>query len=325
MRLNKDAKIIFSVLLVIVLVILSTASPNIFFKLLFLVFGSAWIILSFCEDMIHDAKRQKLLSRASGAVFAALFVWSVVYAGSFPAYGRELQSFFQAKPSESVSQDEAAAAVYEEAGSGFRQVEEWIQAADAQVSQIAKDLQHYSKVAEEQQFFASKYDPSEVEKIIGVIREKLEEDKKKESPSFADIQTNPHTVELFYKMRLGRELFHYVDLIRALESIGIDCEAMSIDEYKLMTWDTEYMFAVYSMRQSVLPDALQGKTYEEGPKLYYRDFRIKLNEYSDTTDYGNWCKEYESPVSAEDIVQRLDTQFTDAYKKFHMNFQANSN
>lgn len=323
MRLNKDARVVASVLLVIALVFFSAASPNALYKLLFLSSGLAWIILSFCENMMPNETVQTHLSRISGIVLAVLFIWSVISAGSFPAYGKKLQTFFQPGPT-GAALDEAAA-IYEEASDGFRQAEKEILAVDAQVSQIAKDLMHYSEAAEEQQFFACKYDPAEVEKIVGVIREELEEDKAKESPDFLDIQTNADTVELFYKMRLAVELFHYVDLIRALESIGIDCESMLIDEYELVTWDIEMLFANYSMRQSVLDDAAQGKNYEESQNLYYREFRIKLNEHSDTTDYKSWQKEYEGPVSAEYIADRIDERIAKYFEKLHMNFQPGSN
>lgn len=322
MRLNKDAKSVISVLLVIILVIFSTASPDAVLKLLFLSFGTVWIVLSFCEDLMHDEKRQKLLSRTAGAVFAVLFIWSVISAGSLSAYERRLRTFFQTTPVDAA--DKASAEVYEEAGAGFRQIEEGILSADEQISQLAKDLQRYSETAEEQQFFADKYDPAEVEKIIGVIRKDLEEDAENESPSFSDIRTDAHTVEIYYKMRLGDQAFYYANLIRALGSVGIDCETMSIDEYELMTWDVERLFAEYDMRQSRLSDAVQGKSYEEAQRLYYRDHQINSNEYSDTTDYEDWRKQYGAPISGEDIVRRLDDDIMKYYKKLHMNFQTSS-
>lgn len=319
---SQNTKVIFSVLSVLFVVlvgILSSAISNPVLKVLFLICGSSVVILCFCGDLMQSERMRRFFLGITGAVFVIILLWSVVSAGSLSAYGKKLQFFFQED-----ADDSAAAEIYQEVSGETAEMEREISNVDETISGFLHDLQHFSKGLEEQQFFSSRYDPKEVERIASVIRTKLGEDEEDSSPSFQDVRTNSQTVELFYKMRIVEEQCQYINCIKALESVGVNCKDMSIDEYTLMVWDTESLFAIYSMRQSVLEDALQGVIYEENKHLYYKDFKIKLDEYSDTFDYKNWYKDPQSD-SSEYIVEWLDGKIMNFYQKFHMNFQKKVN
>lgn len=312
---NKNIQSSVPVILMGCLGILSTATPGLALKLLFLFCGAGEIVLCFYGELIKSKRMHKILICANGSVFSIIFLWSVISAGSLAAYGARVQTFFQPE-----ILDGAVEEVYQEVNSETVYIEQEISASVTMVGQILDELEHSTGDLKEYLFLSSRYDPKEVEKIATVIRDELEKDAKDEDPSFKEIKTNEHIVELFYKMKICRQLCQYINCIKALESVGIDCKAMSIDEYTLMRWDTEILFAIYSMRLERLNDVAQGVVYDEIQKFYYRDYKIKLDQYSDSFDYGNWHKLFD-PDSAENIVSYLDDQIMEFYQKFYMNFQ----
>lgn len=312
---NKNIRYSVPVILMGCLGILSTATPGLALKVLFLFCGAGEIVLCFYGELIENKRMHKILICTNGIVFFIIFLWSIISAGSLAAYGARVQTFFQPEILDSVVDE-----VYQEVNDETVYIEQEISASVTMVGQILDELEHSSGALKEYLFRSSRYDPKEVEKIAIVIRDELEKDAEKEKPSFMEIKKDEHLVEKFYKMRICRQLCQYINCIKALESVGIDCKAMSIDEYTLMRWDTEILFATYSMRLERLNDAAQGVVYDEEQKYYYRDYKVKLDQYSDTFDYGDWHKSF-NPDSAQNIVSHLDNQIMEFYQKFYMNFQ----
>lgn len=312
---NRKIQSVISIILVVSLGILSTATPGLVLRVMFLFCGAGEIILCFYGEFIKNRLMHIILICVNGFVLAVIFLWSVISAGSLTEYGTRVQTFFQPKILDSAIDE-----VYQGVNSETIYIEQEISAADEMIGQILDELEHSSGALREYLFLSSRYDPKEVEEIAKIIRGELEEDEKEGSPDFKEIKTDKHVVEIFYKIRISRQLYQYINCIKALESVGINCKEMSIDEYTLMRWDTEVLFAIYSMRQELLDDVAQGVVYDETQYFYYREYKVKLDQYSDTFDYGNWRKKFQ-PDSAENIVSELDKQIMDFYQKLHMNFQ----
>lgn len=312
---TKNFQSILPILFVIPIGILSTATPNFVLQLMFLTCGVCGVILFFCKDLIKDEKKRRIFLYLTGIVFSAILLWSILSVGSLTAYGTKVQSFFQRKAT-----DNSLDTIYQEMSEERLSMAREISGADKTIIQIIEELEQSSTTLAEYQFLFSKYDPEEVERLATDFRKKLDEDAEQETSYFSNIKTNIQTLELFYKMRCSCDVYHYYNCIKALESIGINCEKMSIDEYDLMLWDVEYLFTIYSIRQDRLEDAAQDVVYEEKQVFYYQDFKIYADEHSDTFDYKNWNRWFDVQ-SAKELVQSLDDEIMTYYKKFHMNFQ----
>lgn len=313
---KKYVQTILSAFAVILIGILAQAAPNLGTKLLLLVCGVGGVILYFCGDLIPNAVARKALLWGAGGLFFVTLIWSVISAGSPAAYGKRVVGFFVPETPE-ITVD----TLYRDMGADSFWVEQRLDGLDGQLVQMLGQLELVSAAVEERQFLSGNASMAEVEEISKVIQENLAEDAKKESPSFTNIKTDAHALELFYKIWLSKELYHYSSFIKALERAGVDCESMSLDEYTLMQWDVEYFFALYNMRRSLLDDVAQDVAYEENKLFYYRDFKMsEQNTYSDVFDYGSWHVRY-SPRSAKNVSTSLDEDFLKFYKKLNINFR----
>lgn len=310
----RDVQIVFPLLCESLIVFLSVAAPNMLFKILLIAFGTGGIILFCSKNIITDENKRRVVLIVDAAAFTAILIWSVAAAGSLSAYGEKLQNFFQDKAFKSLE------AVYEEVNGKDALMERKISEIDEKAAQIIGEIELSSAAMAEREFLSGRDDSKEVESAVNFIKKKLDEDAKDEDPSFTNIKTDVNVVELFYKMRVTRELYQYSNCIKAMESVGIDCKAMSIDEYTLMLWDAECLFTIFQMRQSVLEDAAQDVVYESQQLYYYQTFKLlHMNEYSDTFDYGNWRKWFD-PQPAKKTAASLDSDIMRYYRKFCMNF-----
>lgn len=316
MKNKKYTQIIFSAAAVILIGILAQAAPGLGLRLLLLVSGAGGVILYFCRDWIPNSAVQRTLLWTAVILFTAALTWSAASAGSPAAYGKKVAAFFLPGAPEAATD-----ALYRDMSAESLRLKQTLDSLDEQLAQTFDELELISAAAEERQFLSENDDVAEVEKICAVIQENLKKDAEKDNPSFTDIRDNAHSLELFYKIYLARELYHYSSFIKALEVSGIDCKSMSVDKYTLMLWDVEYYFSLYNMRQSVLDDAAQGVVYEENKEFLYQEFKVsKQNGYSDVFDYGTWRLWY-SPRSAQEVADLLDEQILRYYQKFNMNFR----
>lgn len=313
---KKHLQIIFSALAVILIGILAQAAPNLGAKLLLLVCGVCGVILYFGRDLIPNITVWRGFLWTAGGLFAVTLIWSVVAAGSPAAYGKKVAAFFVPEVPE-ITID----TLYQDMGADSLQMEQTLESLDGQLVQMFGELELASAAVAERQFLSKNVNTEEVEKISAIIQKRLKEDAEKDNPSFVNLKTYVHALELFYKIYLARELCHYSSFIKALGAVGVDCEAMAVDEYMLMLWDVEYFFSLYNMRQSLLDDVAQGVVYEEEKLFPYQEFRVsEQNEYSDVFDYGTWRRQF-SPQSAEEISNTLDKNFINYYRKLNMNFR----
>lgn len=164
---------------------------------------------------------------------------------------------------------------------------------------------------------SGKSEPDEVQSVL----DKLTEDEEFISTNFPNIKSNRDDAMLCYKMRLYELICHYSSILRAFEEYGIDCNALGIDQYTLIRWDLEKLYAFYSMKQELEADLPDNIFYSSKP-LLFNDHRVSMNEYSDIYDYGDWRIIYEN-ISAQEYEERLDERIMIFYKRFHLNFSMN--
>lgn len=186
-----------------------------------------------------------------------------------------------------------------------------------ELTEIKEKVDKISENEDEYNFLNSKEDLEEVYEITEKIKELQDEN----SEYFSELKTSKQKVQLFYKMQLGTMQYHYCNVIKAFEAYGINCEEMSIDEYKLVLWDIERLYALYNMKESIQNDLAENIFYEK-KELLYDDFRVNMSKHSDIFDYEGWRMSYENKT-AEQVRDSLNEYIMDYYKKFSLNFREN--
>ena len=184
---------------------------------------------------------------------------------------------------------------------------------------LSNILDRLSDDIENHQFMDRIMDRKEDPKEIGIIVHQIESYHKEYSDEFLNLETNNYEIELFYKMFLGDEIYYYHDIIKALEECGINCEQLSINEYDLMCWDIEELFATYNMKEDIQND-LNKKVFYTQKIFKYNDYKISISEYNDTFDYEGWTRSFENKT-AEEINEKLNEVIMRYYKKFNKNFR----
>ena len=157
---------------------------------------------------------------------------------------------------------------------------------------------------------------------VKVITQKMDEQIKGYSKSYADLQTDRKEVEIFYKMKISIEPYYYSDIIKAFEEKGIHFKELSIDENVLMRWDTQMLYANYQMQKEIKKDLNKNITYDK-KLLRFEDYKITQSSYKDTLNYEGWQTNY-SGSTAEEAYNQLDKTIMAYYNKFSMNLTSSS-
>lgn len=291
-----DWNIVIPVIATLVSAILSEVISNIFIKMIFIICIVADGIIFLSYQNNKSKWKKNLIIILSVINLLILFIIPVVKSSPM-IYITHLIDYFESD-SKKTENDESTINI----NSDLTEIKD-------RVNEISDNVEAYN-------FLKSKDDPEEVIEITEKIKEILDG-----SEYYDDLTTNKQKVQILYKMRLATSEYYYCNIIRAFEAYGIDCEEMSIDEYKLLLWDVERLYAIYNMKKSIQDDLDEGVFYEK-KEFYYDDFRINMPRHSDTFDYGGWCEIYEDKT-AEEINNYLDTYIMDYYKKFSLNFREN--
>lgn len=161
-------------------------------------------------------------------------------------------------------------------------------------------------------------DQEEVETVLAVIKERAVRGRGDGTRYYSDdLTNNVKETELFYKMELSRELFHYDNILTAMEQYSFDCEKMGINEKKLMSWDLEMLYIKYNEKESLEENTSDDKIVEL--RLDFQDFKLNETQYCDTLDYGGWGVTYTNTI--EEIRKGLRSDMDEYYSKIIMNLR----
>ncbi len=161
-------------------------------------------------------------------------------------------------------------------------------------------------------YFNNNINDIEVNTILEQINKHYEEN----SSSFENLKTDLYSLQLFYKMYITDETYYYCNILKAFQEYGIDIEKLEINEYTLVVWDVQILFATYGMKKSHMAN-IDNESQEI--TFNYNNYRVNMTKYSDTFDYGNWRRNY-TGYTTEEISERLDDIMMDYYRKFIINF-----
>lgn len=224
-----------------------------------------------------------------------LVIWPILSADSFAEYKQEL--------SYSLWPDKYNSEIVSELINIDSYMSETEDTVELLKAQIYEDM-----------FWYGQNDPEEIKAIVEQITKECSDN----PDSYPNIKLDADSVETLYKMKLSNMEYHYHNIVEAFEACGIKCKEMSIDEHTLMLWDTEILCNYYSMFKGMQEDAAEDITYEDNRNLYYNDFKVSLNEYSDTFDYKGWF--LPSSNTARGVVDNLHNVIMSFYSKFATNF-----
>ena len=116
--------------------------------------------------------------------------------------------------------------------------------------------------------------------------------------------------------------FESVAAACVFKAFDIDCEKYGIDEYMLVLWDDEVLFATYNIRKSLENELAENAFHEEwSGKL--NEYKMERNKYSDVFNYGDYSYTYEKYTTSQ-IMEHMSINVMAFYKKYNMNFREES-
>lgn len=162
----------------------------------------------------------------------------------------------------------------------------------------------------------SHYSKDEINEIIGLI----EKYSKENADTFSDFKSDEYLIELFYKMFLSDTIYYYSNYIKAFEEYGINIDKLDLNEQTLITWDLQILFATYNMRCDNILD-LNTDVFLDEIMFNYNDYKVSMQKYGDTFDYGIWSQIYQE-TTAKEVDNDMNDLIMEYYKKFMMNFKS---
>lgn len=312
---NENREFILSILTTMLLTVISKDIASPFWKIIFIfcyITGvTAYLILP-------DPKKRKWTASLCGLAAALILILSSYKANiTFPDMIAHIGDFFSGG-----KKDQEIHTIYQmeldSMALGLQklsnEMEDYTQ-NEAMLEQISVRMKQLSQSMGINRFWDNQADDAEVEDILQTVEAKRQT---WENDPFPDLSSDKHQMELMYKMWLGREPYRYYNLLRAMESMGIDCAAFEINEYTLMLWDTEFLFDVYNMRKSHEND-LGENVFHEVLRENFNQYRASTQTHSDTFDYENWGWDFNNNRT-DQIMEFLDGIIMDHCEKMYINF-----
>lgn len=312
---------------VVLSVILAWGMPYPWLRLIFIACAVITAVSSY--RMRKSGSREYLPGMVISIVgMGCILAASVAMSGSPAAYFKEVSLLFrdgqQDKKTDVPEEESLYFDIIDDMLTENGTEQERLDKARIRISDMNSEMEDILECQKEQQFWKEKKEPKEIAEVL----QKIDQEYKNREASFTELKNDEQSVELFYKMFLADMPYAYCNIISAMEAYGIDCEKLSIDEKKLVVWDTEMLFVCYSIQDSLSLDAAQDITYEANAevddkpviKYVYNQYRVlDRHRYSDTLNYNNWYW-YTPNMSAKTISSQLNTRIMRYYEKLLLNF-----
>ena len=313
---ENDKKNIIIILATLVTSILSLGIFNLLFQLIFIIIFTIICCLGF-SYINNKSKKKKNLLILSCTIEVIILCFSISSQGSFFSFYEQIKNFFvtsHESPSENVIALYSDFELYfNEFGNQLKSIDEKIeytknniQDIDNSVNLITYNLEkiHYNQ----------NIDEIESADILKLMRDKFEE----HSDKFPNLITDIYSIELFYKSCISENDYYYYNILDAFNKYGINTDKLGINENTLFIWDIEKLYMIFNMKTSIANE-LESDEIFEARIFKYNDYKVKLNRFSDTFDYGNWQKYY-TEKTPKQIDELMNKSIMTLYKKFVINF-----
>lgn len=309
---TENIGIIVTSMITLISTVISDAIPNPVLRIIFICCFMAGIIL-FLIYSEHNDKRKIIFPGICGAAaLAILFTSAWQEKGTINDYIIHVKNFFLNEENE----QDINQTCYQTLSSINKNIANLAVKADnagVYIPEIDKMNDEILKLSSDMDTYRLCQKKEDQKQIVNILTEIRKEE------SFPELMLDKKQIELFYKMRIAEKPYYYINIIKAFEAYGIDCENMRIDEYTLALWDTERLFALYNMRKC-LENEMDEDTFYEEWKAYYNDNKAVTPEYRDNLDYMDWSYTATN-MNVSEIMEKLNNRIMNCYVKLNMNFR----
>lgn len=294
------------------------------FRVLFVLAVMTGIAAFFVYDG-RDEKKKKGVSGMCGGVAVVILFLSLwgngITADDFVGH---LLQFIGARAEESTAAEDC----FQQAADANRVIESMLASAGQdsgylqRLGEIGTEVSQLSETVQKEQWWESREDQKEIDQILSVIEKGVAKTQNDNSDKllYPDPRLDIRSAQLFYKLWISKEAgaVGYYNMVKAMEGYGIDCERLEIDEYTLICWDVDRLFATYNMRKRALQE-LEADTLYEERYFYYRKDKAATEEYQDHFDYRDW-RRYFTDRKGGEIFAFFDGDIYGYYDRFYANF-----
>lgn len=294
-----DLKTLLIIIATLIVPILSLGIISPLIKISFVLIYSFICFLLLSKLFADKLKTKNMIIFMATVIEILLLTISTLNTGSISGYFERIKNFLV------VSQETTSNNIV----SSNIDFESYFNDLSMQISEIDKKIEYNLENVHFNQ------DISEVE--INEIINQMEQNYEKYNDYFGDLKTDIYSIELMYKIFISEMSYYYCNILEAFERFGINNDKLGIDENILFVWDIEILYIKYNMKQKNFSNS----SYENatGEIYSYDDYRVTMQKYSDTFDYGGWKLSYET-LSAKDADIKFNNSIMNYYKKFIINF-----
>ena len=250
----------------------------------------------------------------SCTIEAVILCFSIISQGSFNRFCKQIMDFFvksHEKSIEYVIKDPES--YFNEFSSQLKSINEKIDDTNFNIENLDNNVNLITQNLEKIQYNEN-IDEIESADILQLMKDRFEEHRNQ----FPNLITDIYSIELFYKAFISENAYYYCNILDAFNKYGINTDKFDITENTLFIWDIEKLYMTYNMKASLANELESDEIFEER-FFYYNDYKVKLNRFSDTFDYGTW-KRYYTNKTPKKIDEMLNKSIMVWYQKFIINF-----
>lgn len=302
---ESDKKNIIIILATLVTSILSLGIFNLLFQLIFIIIFVIICCLGFSYiNNKSNIKRNFLILSCAAEVIILCF--SISNQGSFFSFYKQITNFF-------VASHEKSDFDFNEFGNQLKNIDEKIDDTKDNIQNIDNNLNSITYNLDKIHYNQN-IDEVESADILKLIKDRFKE----YSDRFPTLITDIYSIELFYKAFISESPYYYCNILDAFNNYGINTDKLGINENTLFIWDIEKLYMTYNMKTSIANELESDKIFDI--KIFkYNEYKVKLNRFSDTFDYGDWQK-YFTDKTPKQIDDLMNKSIMTLYKKFVINF-----
>ncbi len=309
---ENDKKNIIIILATLVTSILSLGIFNLLFQLIFIIIFIIICILGF-SYINNKSKKKRNLIILSCTIEVIILCFSISNQGSFFSFYEQIKGFFVT--SNDISSEDIIA-LSSDFKLYFNELDNQLRSIDAKIEDTKDNIQNIDNSVNlitynlDKFHFNQNIDEIESADILKLIEE--------HNDKFSNLITDIYSIELFYKAYISENPYYYYNILDAFNKSGINTDKLGINENTLFIWDLEKLYMTYNMKNSIANELESDEILEERNFLY-NDYKVNLNRYSDTIDYGTWKRYYtnKTPKQIDDLFNKSIMVW---YKKFVINF-----
>lgn len=314
---DDNKKVLFTIIATMLSTIVSFGLNSKMAKIAFALIFFLICFLELSNFLSCKKKKKKIVIYGLSGIEFLLILFSVLNVGSLSGYLAHMKNFFVVPY---VASSENVMSFDEDFKSYFQTLSGQIEEIDKKIENSSNNLERMDNnlniVADKFNniHFNENINETEINEIVQLIEKKYE----KHSDSFANLKTDMYSIEIMYKSTISEIPYYYCNILKAFDNYGINTDKLGITENILFLWDLERLYMTYNMKNSIVNESESDEIISK-KIFYYDDYKIELNRFSDTLDYGDWHR-YFTDTTPKDMNVEFNKSIMSFYQKFIINF-----